>query len=604
MIFLLAAIFLMGAANNDAQDFSKGYRNYFVSPEFLDLVQYKDKFYAATGYGLSILDPNIFASKKTSGSKNLIKSLATPGYASTVLVANKNVYVAGGNLVSEFKLSSKGAGLVKNYSLPKAQKGLAFLADDKNIYIATDSSRLLILKQSQRLVPVAELKLPGLPSSMVLYKEYLYVACGKNSIAVVKLTKVPELITSVNASGVNVLTAGGDKLFAATFSSEIVVFNIKNPQQPKRGKTFASLAPAVKLEYFDNYLYAALGYQGYAVFNRAGKRIEDVEPYKGGYVADILPVKNALYLAVGQKGIVKLAGDAVNKLKKIKTVSNHTPILHTSRGGAFWGIARDRKGVNVVKLTPDTLDIGFVNPRPVKAAGVLMSGPNVYVADAERDVSIYTLKTFPAAERKFDLFQPGKPRRITLQNDLIYVAAGEKGVRVLWICPCGPLKQKGAFEDAFALDAAVKDSLLYIADPNEGLKLVSVKEEGKTLKLLNIYPGAISPQALLKKDDILYVADSIGAIAVLDISQAEKPKQLAFLKIGARPYGLGMHDSTLFIACGERGILPVDVSSPENPIPHDFIETPGKALAVAASDKYIGVADFTSWVVISRPVTP
>lgn len=255
-----------------------------------------------------------------------------------------------------------------------------------------------------------------------------------------------------------------------------------------------------------------------------------------------------------------------------------------------------------MRLAGDTAITGYANPMPVDARSTDISGSYLYVADAARGVEIFTLKGLPSAEREFDLSQPGAPFRIETSEDFIYVASGAKGVRVLWICPCGPLSQKTLFEDnIYARDIAVKDSLIFAADLKAGIRVFNIWDSThKHTKLtpLALYEGVVSPQDIMLSGDVLWVADSVGALIALDVSDPLSPRQLSFTLLQTRPYGLTMVDETVYVACGEDGVLPVDVKVPDNPKIGNYIHTPGRALSVAVSADYLGVADYTSVMLI------
>lgn len=591
MVFAGFLLTLMIASAPDAQPeevlFEEG-RNYFISGDFSDLVEVDGTIYAASGFGLAIVPADLASQEH----------IPTANYSSKVAIAGKRVYLGEGNQITEFKLSAKTAEAVATY--PVEGKVTALEANKRFLAAGTASARVVIFSQGKESKLLGAIDAPGAVQDLFIYREFLYAACGRGGVAIVELGSNPSLVRTLDVSGAQALSVAEDLLFVATAASEIASFSLADPGSPQEGKVFSSGSEVVSLAYYDKHLYAAQGYQGYSIFNPQGERMETAEPFREGDVTCVLPTKEGVFLALRERGMVRLEGRKPQDLRLAARLRQNFPSVHTSQSGAFWAVARGRDGATIVKLDGD-LSLGHAEPAPQRAAGVLISGTYLYVADADQGTSIFDLKSFPVVKRKFDLRESGTPQRFALGENLIFLAAGDRGVRVLWICPCGPLNERSALERGVkAVDVAVKDSIVYAADPDSGLRVMEVRGGGKEIREISVYPGVISPQALLLDQDLLYVADSIGVVTVLDVSDPGRPSQLSFSFIGARPYGLGIADSTLYAACGERGILKIDVTDPAAPVVGEFIETPGKALAVAASLGYLGVADYTSWILIPR----
>lgn len=559
-------------------------RSEFISGDYSALVEANDKLYAASGYGLAEMDPGFLE----------VRHVMTSGYSQKIAASAGKIWVASGSSVVEFNVNE---GLSGTASFPLKGKVSALEACDKFLASATDSGVLVISFTSSVSSPFLTASLGGAVEDLVFSGDYLY-ATTKEGIKIFSTGQNPALIRELSLPGSKTVAAGSGKLFVGLSVGTIVVFSLKDQESPREELRFEAGASPVSLACFGKRLYAAQGYQGYAVFDFQGKRLDKPLTFLEGYISDILPTKKGAYLALAEKGIVLLEGKDPPTFAVVNRFSRLSPVLHTSRSGDFWAIAQGRGGVSIVKQEPDSLVKGFADPRPENALGVLLSGTNLYIGDQSRGVFIHSLKTFPVAEEKYNLFQPGSPLRFGLSGDIILSAEEDKGLRTLWICPCGPLKDKGKLDGINAVDVAVVDSIAYVADPDSGLRIVALREEGKTVEELSIYPGAVSPVALLLEGQKLFVADSVGALVILDIKDPVSPKQLSFTAIGVRPYGLALSGSTLYVASGEKGVLEISVADPAAPVPGDFIDTPGKALAVAVSETHLGVADYTSWLLV------
>ncbi len=562
--------------------------NYFVAGDFADIVEVDGTIYAASGFGLTTVPADLSSQEH----------FPTPYYSRKIASADKRLYLGEGTRITAFKVSGKAVQMLASYPV---QGRITALAAGKDFVAAgTDSAKVEIFSQDSRLKPIAVIDMPETVKDIVFYKGFLYAACGREGVVIIRLGDAPAKVGELSLSGARALEVGENTLFVAIASTEIYGFSLADPASPQEKIKFSSSSPAVSLAYYDKHLYAAQRYQGYSIFNLRGERVELAEPFRQGDVVDILPTDEGVFLALREAGVVRLEDETLAELTLTARLEQNSPSIHTTQSGSFWAVARGEDGASIVRLFEGEtfVTLGHAEPPPSNAAGVFLSGTYLYVADVKHGASIYNMKTFPVAERSFDLHQPGEPQRINLTNDLIPLAAGEWGLRVLWICPCGPLKQRSALGGFTAVDVAARDSIIYVADPDSGLRIMEVSEEGVKLTQLSVYPGVISPRALLRDGDVLYVADSIGAIAALDVSDPANPEQLSFTFIDTRPYGLDIENSTLYVACGESGVLEIDVSDPSAPKPGEFIETPGKALAVAASKRHLGVADYTSWILL------
>lgn len=588
----LLTLMIASPMNTQEGDVSFGESsNYFISGDFSDLVEKGGTIYAASGFGLAVIPSDL----------SFQEHIPTPHYSRKLAAAGKRIYLGEGNHVTEFKVSGKKVEMLATY--PVEGKVTALAANKRFLAVGTDSAKVVIFSQEKELRLLGAIEAPQVATNLLLYGKFIYAACGRGGVAVIGLGDNPSLVRTLDVSGAQALEVAENTLFVATASSEIYGFSLAAPSSPQEEIKFSSSSPAISLGYYNKHLYAAQGYQGYSIFNLRGERLEIAEPAREGYVARIIPTGKGVFLALGGQGLVRLYGKTPQELRVVGRLTQNSPSVHTAQSGAFWAVARGRDGVGIVRLSEGETSVSFghAEPMPSKAAGVLLSGTYLYVADADHGAFIFDLKTFPLAERKFDLNQPGTPQRFALTDYLILLAAGDFGARVLWICPCGPLKERSALEKGIrAVDVATKDSIVYVADPDSGLRVMVVRDKGQKIQQLSTYPGAISPIALLREGDVLYVADSIGAVIALDISTPTQPSQLSFSYIGAQPYGLGITGSTLYVACGEQGILPIDASDPKTPLIGGFIDTPGKALAVAPSEEYLGVADYTSWILIPR----
>ncbi|MBD3285204.1 hypothetical protein GF359_02305 [candidate division WOR-3 bacterium] len=564
--------------------------HHLISGDYNDLAFVKNRLYTASGFGLSVFAPEL----------TLIQHIPTPHYSREIAVYGRKAWLGEGNRITLYKLSSKGPEAASEMEI--SGQITAMETDKDYLAAGTDSGKIYIIPHEWELKAVSSFDQRDEPIDLCFYEDYLFSASSKG-IMIIRLGNTPEIVKTLNASSVNSIEILDEMLFVATSGNNILAYSLKdNPAQPVMIKEFSAGSPVVSMSGYDKLLYAAQGYNGYSIFTKNGKKIEGCEEVDIGFVADIEPTSEGTYLALMDHGLLRLEGKNPKSLSITSRYTDIAPSLHISQGGVFWGIAQGKGGVRILRPIGDSTIQGYANPRPADAKSSAISGSYLYVADAARGISIFTLKSLPSADREFDLSQPGTPIRVITSEDLIYLASESKGVRVLWICPCGPLAQKAAFEnDIVAHDIAVKDTLIFVADPEAGILVLTrgvSKSKKTTVNYLSTYEWIMQPEAILLDEDVLYVTDSIGALIALDVSDPLSIEQLSFTMIGTKPYGLALSGESVYVACGEKGILPIDVSDPASPVKGTIIETPGKALSVAVSPTHLGIADYTSVLIV------
>ncbi len=166
-----------------------------------------------------------------------------------------------------------------------------------------------------------------------------------------------------------------------------------------------------------------------------------------------------------------------------------------------------------------------------------------------------------------------------------YLAAGRHGVILLQLP--GPEGGARKFRELSrfdtlgrVMDLALRDDLLYVADGDAGLRILRLEED----VLQEV--GALSPPngagknlaevvAVAADRPYVFVGYGTAGVDVVDVSSPEAPKRMS--PDGARPlialprnsrvFDLGVQGDYLFVAAGETGLLVYDITEPEAPRP-------------------------------------
>jgi hypothetical protein len=102
-------------------------------------------------------------------------------------------------------------------------------------------------------------------------------------------------------------------------------------------------------------------------------------------------------------------------------------------------------------------------------------------------------------------------------------------------------------------------------------------------------PGAAYDLAIM--DNWVAVADAMGGLRLVDVSDPAQPVELGHLNGTGRIYGVATDGTRLYAADSQAGLLVVDVSNPAAPSLVSSLETPGYAWDLAVAEGYVYVAD-------------
>ncbi len=111
-------------------------------------------------------------------------------------------------------------------------------------------------------------------------------------------------------------------------------------------------------------------------------------------------------------------------------------------------------------------------------------------------------------------------------------------------------------------------------------------------------------QDVLKKDDLLYIAQGEGGLEIVDISDIESPETVSITTDGVRGYStrIIIYDTIVYIAAGGFGVTVIDVANPADPFvteenssmkPAKNLHIMGKYLFTAVSELGVKLADLT-----------
>jgi hypothetical protein len=155
--------------------------------------------------------------------------------------------------------------------------------------------------------------------------------------------------------------------------------------------------------------------------------------------------------------------------------------------------------------------------------------------------------------------------------------------------------------------AAGTGDVLYVADGVGGVQVVDVRnpDEPSIAGVLSTGVGVVND--VLVDGDRLYVATTTFGIVIFDISDPPYPTALGGMPTAGRPLGIAVRGDILYVADDQVGLQVVGVSDPALPVAVGGETTPGLAQDLQLTDTHIFVSDQVLGlraISMPTPITP
>lgn len=222
------------------------------------------------------------------------------------------------------------------------------------------------------------------------------------------------------------------------------------------------------------------------------------------------------------------------------------------------GVANDA-GLIVIDATDPT------KPKPLGSYGsptcsesVELSGSLAFLAHGDEGLEIIDIARphRPTVVNHHDA--AGKARSVQKAGDHLYVANGYGGLRILAPAASGGLREVSRTPTYRAMDVAVSDGFAYLAEDSAGLRVVDVSEPERPQQLARLdTPG--EAYGITVVNEIAYVADGGSGLRVLDVSTPRNPTLLGRFDTAGFAHAVRVQDARAYIADGKAGLRIVDV---------------------------------------------
>lgn len=238
---------------------------------------------------------------------------------------------------------------------------------------------------------------------------------------------------------------------------------------------------------------------------------------------------------------------------------------------------------------------------PLQAAQqVEVRGEYAFIADAVDGLKIMLLAS---ADRPIQVFSEiGMPAAALGLDGDIAVVAGRDMLRVLDVSSrYQPLVLGQAELPGQAASLSLGEGRAFVTLEEGGIAVVDVRNRSAPF-LEQVLPSESAARAALYYNNHLYTAHTDGSLAVYTL-QAAQPA--AVLPLGCSPSDIDRRGRVLHIACGENGLLAVDVTRPTQPtLVGSIAPNSGDvftAIDITGKRAYLAGGDHVTVVDISQP---
>jgi hypothetical protein len=435
---------------------------------------------------------------------------------------------------------------------------------------------------------------------------------------------------------VSALAVRGERAWLGT-GNRLQGVDISKPEVPLPLGQSEALPEAIRsVAIAGDFVYAAAGLSGLAIFDASDPlQPERIATIKTPWATNGLALDGDLaFLAEGVHGLRIFdisRPDAARQIGRIDTPGDALAVALDRRDdltdgpGLLAYVADWGSGVRIIDVDDPTQprELAWIDTSGV-AAGVSAAGDRLVIADREEGLVVVDVKDPSHPRLRATLALPGTPERVALSGDRAFVAAQDGGaIEIDLLDPDRP-RQIGALESAtVVMDVTATERGVYFADVGTlvapavdsradlwarmhvwgvegapkvaaglaGMHLVARADAGMREIGMYFSPSLIEGGDLLQEAAIMYLADGLAGVLVVDVADPAAPTLIGSLDLPGATHDLKIMGDRAIVAAGDAGVVFLDLTDPRDPRAIATVDTPGEALGIALYDGLIYVAD-------------
>lgn len=476
--------------------------------------------------------------------------VATPGDACEVAVSEGYAYVTlGSDGLSVVDVTDPGAArVVAHLATGSPAFGIALAGGCA--YLAAGSGGLQVADVSDPLRPelLATAGAPGWHVDVAVDGDRAYLVGSRLTVLDITDPAAPRFLGDVQAHlGLDEVAALGP-LVCTVGSGGLQLADVSDPSAPTWLEDVLIADAAFGLDVENGLAFAAAPGKVFHILRlpRPERPLRGMADTPGTAVG-VAGLEDYAYLADWEEGLAIADVHDVDApwLVASLPLAGFAQGLHVARNMVY--VAARTAGMHVVDASdPMHPRITGSLDTPGDAWDVSAAGHRAYIADGPAGVQVVDLTnpSLPVIVETLDT--PGACTALAMEADRLYVADGFSGVRILDLST-SPASWAGFVSMAgYALDVAIRDR-------------------------------------------ILWIADLWGALLVVDVGDASRPQVLARIEVPGAT-ALSQDEQAVYVACGPEGVFVVDPTAPGAPRIVGRARPPAPATAVAAASGRVLVA--------------
>jgi hypothetical protein len=457
---------------------------------------------------------------------------------------------------------------------------------------------------------------PGWPFAVAVDGTAAYVADYHAGLSIVDVSEPssPALISTFNTPGTSLYVATSDTIAWVADYSSVQVVNVTDPTQPQLITSFAPPGHSLGIEIQDTLGYVASSYYGLHIVDISDPTQPMIlgNAYSTGEYWRIALNLPYAFVAADYGGL------------RVIDVSEPASPLHVAS----------------LNLQDEIWDVDFADNI-------------IFLAGWNTGLSLVSSSTLPQLTVVGSYgATPGDTRRVTKVGSRLYVACGDGGMRILDCSVPGQLTHLGRFDTpGYGFEAEVSGRYAFIADDATGLQIVDVLDPehpqavagldspGRALgvavsggycwiadwtggarridisdphnpSMVDSFGGELLPvRKLAVRDSMVYVTDGNAkspAVVLVKWPANGPAEELARVLLPDDPKDLVVHDTLMYVADDNSGIVIVNVADAAQPIVLSVCPATGSALGLSIMGDYLFVASLSAVQVfdVANPLQP
>jgi hypothetical protein len=480
---------------------------------------------------------------------------------------------------------------------------------DGNILFYTNGAVLQTgeVNASGKVIWLSELRFSGLAYTMVKSGDRLYVAVDDQGVAVVDISLPydPQLVNLFPTGGrVFGLTTRGDTLYTTMGSMGLEIYDCRDALNPEFLGSLTGFNLR-SLELVDTLLYATRVDYGLVVLDVA-------DPHLPVFTAGVqisgqhygLALDTSLSLAV------VCSFDGGLNIFDISDPPN-LAILKNLQVFTAWSVDIQDSFAYVISWDDSVHVIDLLSKEEV--GGVGFDTPSIWPYDISVEGDYGALAGYLGSWWVFDVSDYvtpfltdgaslGGPSQVTAYND-DWIVLGMLGSRLAFF-PRDDSLVPAFFASTgdWPRDLEIHADTLYVAESWEGFALYSMSDplgQSDEVSLVSrlVFEG-VHVWALDVDSSFAYLACGDSGLIVVDLSNPTTPSEKARINLDARALSILKSGDTLYVGFEESGIAVVDISVPSSPLLLEIRSTAGGVLDMILRDTVFFIAQATEGAAI------